>query len=650
VGSAIVKFFSGDFSGALDDVKGAVSGIGDEIASEFNQAMKLKAELQAITDATRELNKERARQNKEIAAAKLVINDETKSIAERQAALEKVRQAEIALAKQEEVLAQRRYDAIKAQNALSDSSKEALDEEAAAYIALQAAQQASLQKQKELFDQQKALRDKERAERQARAAEYKANLKALNDFEQNLMLESIQNEQEKARKQLEIERQSQLDQIKELKITAAKKAELTLMVEANTQLKRQKLEEESYAKSLEAVLAFRAQLIAQELLYDDSIAKMIDNRAQKEVDMAMKVVEGEYEGYIDREKYLKDFETTQANLLDDASKAYQRYYDTQRFAAEEQFKYDMSLGDERREERDKQLAEVRKQQEIEFKMLVKAEEEKTGQSYMTHERLKEIRLEAAESTAKREAEINEYFDNYEKTRTAAFNAEMENIDTAHQERITATLQKFSAVRQKINEQEAQAEQMRVQLAIDGFNAVAELAGRESVLGKSLAVISVGIQSVQAAQAAYLSQLSVPTPDALVRAQIAYGIALAQGAASIMSIMKVNTDVKAADGMVVGQGSGKSDNVPVMVSNGETIVNARSSKMFKGLLSSINQAGGGRRFAAGGISSLTTQTSPEQNMLNQLVGQGGQPVKTYVVSTEMSSMQSLDRQIKSRSVL
>ena len=67
VGSALVKFFTGDFSGALEDVKGAVSGIGDEIAAEFQQAMKLKAELQSIADATRELNKERATQNKEIA-------------------------------------------------------------------------------------------------------------------------------------------------------------------------------------------------------------------------------------------------------------------------------------------------------------------------------------------------------------------------------------------------------------------------------------------------------------------------------------------------------------------------------------------------------------------------------------------------------
>ena len=141
IGGALVKFFTGDFKGAFEEAKGAFTGLGDEIASEFQQAMAIKKELQEVADATRELSKERARQNQEIAKAKLVINDETKSYEERQKALEEVRQAEIALAKQEEILAQRRYDAIVAQNALSDSSKEDLEAEAQAYIQLQQAQQ-----------------------------------------------------------------------------------------------------------------------------------------------------------------------------------------------------------------------------------------------------------------------------------------------------------------------------------------------------------------------------------------------------------------------------------------------------------------------------------------------------------------------------
>ena len=90
IGGALVKFFTGDFAGAAEDVKGAFSGIGDEIAGEFNEAMKLKKELQGIEDATRNLNNTRAEQNKLIAEAKLKINDENLSYEERQKAHEEV--------------------------------------------------------------------------------------------------------------------------------------------------------------------------------------------------------------------------------------------------------------------------------------------------------------------------------------------------------------------------------------------------------------------------------------------------------------------------------------------------------------------------------------------------------------------------------
>jgi len=167
----IAKLFSGDIKGGLADLKGAFTGIGDEIEREATAAANLRKELQLVADAERELNKNRALQNRLIADAKLRINDENLSYQDRLKALEEVRKAEIKLSKDEEVLAKRKYDAIVAQNALSDSSKEALDAEAAAFITLQNAQVASLAKQKELFDQEKSLRDRQKAEQKAAQAE-----------------------------------------------------------------------------------------------------------------------------------------------------------------------------------------------------------------------------------------------------------------------------------------------------------------------------------------------------------------------------------------------------------------------------------------------------------------------------------------------
>jgi hypothetical protein len=194
VGSAIVKFFSGDFKGAFDEAKGAVSGLTDEIAREAQEAANLRKQLQGIADDQRQLNKDRALQNKLVAESKLQINDETLSYEQRLKALEKVRKSEIGLAKSEEDLAKRRYDAIVAQNALSDSSQEALDAEATAYVELQNAQRTSLAVQKELFDQEKSLRDRQKADAKAAEAERQAAVKAAadkreSDFQEWLAIE-----------------------------------------------------------------------------------------------------------------------------------------------------------------------------------------------------------------------------------------------------------------------------------------------------------------------------------------------------------------------------------------------------------------------------------------------------------------------------
>jgi hypothetical protein len=241
---AIGKLISGDFVGAFTDAKDAVTGIGGEVSKEFQEAAKIKGELQAIDDATRNLNNTRAEQNKLIAEAKLKINDENLSYAERQQALEDVRKAEVGLAEQEATLAERRYEAIKAQNALSDSSKEALDEEAQAYQALQAAQLASLQKQKEIFDQQKALRDKEKAERKAAADERKRQVEEIQKFEQDLTLSLITDETERAQKEAEIRRKEQMDTIKNLVTTEKEKARLRLLVEEQYQNDLQKIQDD----------------------------------------------------------------------------------------------------------------------------------------------------------------------------------------------------------------------------------------------------------------------------------------------------------------------------------------------------------------------------------------------------------------------
>jgi hypothetical protein len=105
---------------------------------------------------------------------------------------------------------------------------------------------------------------------------------------------------------------------------------------------------------------------------------------------------------------------------------------------------------------------------------------------------------------------------------------------------------------------------------------------------------------------------------------------------------------ATGGMVYGPGSGQSDLIPTMLSSGESVINAQSTSMFKPLLSSINQIGGGRRFADGGMA-MNFNTATSVGSIQDIISQTA-PIKTYVVSSDMTNQQMLDRNIKDRSTL
>lgn len=102
------------------------------------------------------------------------------------------------------------------------------------------------------------------------------------------------------------------------------------------------------------------------------------------------------------------------------------------------------------------------------------------------------------------------------------------------------------------------------------------------------------------------------------------------------------------GLVVGPGGGQSDLIPAMLSNGESVINANSTAMFKPLLSAINSIGGGRRFAEGGLALSNFSQNQAMSQITDFMPQ--QPIKTYVVSSDMTNQQMFDREIKSRSTI
>jgi len=115
---------------------------------------------------------------------------------------------------------------------------------------------------------------------------------------------------------------------------------------------------------------------------------------------------------------------------------------------------------------------------------------------------------------------------------------------------------------KINNEKAAYEQ-RVAIATDGLNALSSLTTafaskseqgqrRAFAINKALNISTAIIDTYMAAQKAYTSQLSIPTPDAPIRAQVAAGVAIAGGLARVAAISK--TEFGSGNVSNVGGGS------------------------------------------------------------------------------------------------
>jgi hypothetical protein len=135
------------------------------------------------------------------------------------------------------------------------------------------------------------------------------------------------------------------------------------------------------------------------------------------------------------------------------------------------------------------------------------------------------------------------------------------------------------------------------------------------INKALQIAQATIQTYQSATAAYASQLTIPTPDAPIRASIAAGAAIASGLAQIAVISKTKF-----------QGGGGTPSAPSASTGG------------LGGVSTPTGAGGG--------------TQPPQldlGFLGEGAGQEG-PIQAYVVSENVSNAQQANQKIQEQASL
>jgi len=153
-------------------------------------------------------------------------------------------------------------------------------------------------------------------------------------------------------------------------------------------------------------------------------------------------------------------------------------------------------------------------------------------------------LQQIQGTAE-EQEISKLVEQYDKKfELAQGNAELEKALTEQQN------EDLAAINKKYREQELkrdkQNQDFKFKMISQSLGAIGSLADtfakdteegqkRAFKINKAVGIAQALIQTFQAAQGAYLSQLSIPTPDAPIRAGIAAGVATAVGIANVASI-------------------------------------------------------------------------------------------------------------------
>lgn len=168
----------------------------------------------------------------------------------------------------------------------------------------------------------------------------------------------------------------------------------------------------------------------------------------------------------------------------------------------------------------------------------------------------------------------------------------------------------AAAEEEIEKQKANAKKQSFNEYANLLGQASSLLGESTDAGKAAAIASTTISTYLAAQGAYASQMAIPTPDAPFRAALAAGLAIASGLKNVQSIIDVQTP----------GGGGAGGSTP----------SAEAPRA-----PSFNVVGASPASA---------------NQIANTIGKDQPPVKAYVVSNDVTTAQSLDRNIVSSASL
>lgn len=148
--------------------------------------------------------------------------------------------------------------------------------------------------------------------------------------------------------------------------------------------------------------------------------------------------------------------------------------------------------------------------------------------------------------------------------------------------------------------------------ISSLKELAEVSGASAQYQKALALAEVALNTGQAISAGIASAMATPFP-ANIGAILTTISAVISGIAQAKSAIKsanIPTAKFAQGGLVTGEGTATSDSIPAMLSNGESVMTARATSAYSGILSALNTSVGGAPIGE------STKTKGTQQLMQQ----------------------------------
>lgn len=249
----------------------------------------------------------------------------------------------------------------------------------------------------------------------------------------------------------------------------------------------------------------------------------------------------------------------------------------------------------------------------------------------------------------------------ENTLALEVEAKKAELDTLHQleeesdeefkARQLAAQQAYVDAKKRLADYEVQIEVGKWNAIGSAMNALSGLLGEFSeeskaaaVASKALALGEIAIKT-GVALAGGIAQASAagPFPANLVAIATTVATVLANIATAVKTVKSAKFST---GGYVSGEGTGTSDSIPAMLSNGESVNNARSTSMFAPIYSSLNQMGGG-------VPIVATQTASQvqgEDMLARAFAKGMSEANIRVGVDEITRVQNRVKVVENLGVL